>query len=71
MTSSKSDVHKYGVRIFKVSDSILLVKQTIKSGSRPNDAYVIDGHRERHVSINDDSAIANAVRDAITGELKA
>ncbi len=71
MGDSGNYVPKYGVRIFKVSESTLLIKQTIKSGSRPNDAYVIDGQKERHVNIDDDSAIASAVRDGIAGKLKA
>lgn len=71
MTDCKMDVPKYGVRIYKVSDSMLLVKQTIKSGSRQNDAYVIDEQKECHVNVDDDIAIANAVRNGIAGKLKA
>lgn len=60
---------KYGVRVFKVSEKTLLIKQTIKRGGTQNDPYVIDGHKERHVKINDDSAIADAVRDGVSGKL--
>lgn len=70
MTDSKN-ISKYGVRIYKVSDRMLLVKQTIKSGSRQNDAYVIDEQKECHVNIDDDVSIANAVRNGIAGKLKA
>ncbi len=31
--------------------------------------YVIDGQRERHVSEDDDAAIAAAIRDAVSGRL--
>jgi len=71
MTISQNNVPKYGVRIYKVSDNTLLVKQTIKSGRRQNETYVIDEQKERHVDIDDDEAIANAVRDGIAGKLKA
>ena len=69
MIDKSKYVPKYGVRIFKMSERILLIKQTIKSGSRPNDEYVIDKHKERHVDITDDSAIADAIRDGIAGML--
>jgi len=32
-------------------------------------SYVIDGQKERHVKVNDDSSIADAVRDGIAGKL--
>lgn len=62
---------KYGVRVFKVSDDTLLIKQTIKKGSDQNAPYVIDGQKERHVKINDDSGIADAIRDGVLGKLEA
>ena len=60
---------KYGVRVFKVSEKTFLVKQTVKKGRNQNDPYVIDGQKERHVKVNDDSSIADAVRDGIAGKL--
>jgi len=71
MANEKNEEPKYGVRIFKISEDTLLIKQTIKRGNRPTDEYVIDGQKERHVEIGDDSAIADAVRDGVTGRLKA
>jgi hypothetical protein len=71
VASAKSDEPKYGVRVYKLSEDTLLIKQTVKSGSRTNDAYVIDEQKELHVSIEDDAAIANAVRDGVAGRLKA
>lgn len=65
-----NDEPKYGVRVFKVSEATLLIKQTIKSGKGKTDEYVIDGQKERHVKIDDDSAIADAVRDGVAGRLK-
>ena len=60
---------KHGARVFQVSDKRLLIKQTIKRGIDPNDPYVIDGQKERHVDITDDRAIAQGIRDAIKGSL--
>lgn len=60
---------KYGVRVFKVSEKTLLIKQTIKRGCNQNDPYVIDGQKERHVNINDDASIADAIRDGVSGKL--
>ena len=71
MTKSKNVKQKYGVRIFKMDEYTLLIKQTVKSGSGPTDEYIIDGHKERHVEIDDDSGIADAVRDGVNGRLKA
>jgi len=69
MTMDLNEKNKYGVRVFKVSGETLLIKQTVKSGSNSNDPYIIDDHKERHVKINDDSAIAEAVRDGVYGKL--
>jgi hypothetical protein len=62
---------KFGVRIFKISKETILVKQTIKNGEKQNAPYIIDGQKERHVSLTDDSAIAEAVRDGVAGKLTA
>ena len=55
---------KHGARVYGLGD-VLLVKQTVLRGSPQ--AYVIDEHRERHVDIADDAAIATAIRDAVNG----
>jgi hypothetical protein len=57
---------KHGARVYRVGPK-LLVKQTVLRGAPPE--YVIDEHRERHVSDDDDSAIAAAIRDAVNGRL--
>ena len=60
----------YGVRIYSVSKDTILIKQTVKKPT--SERYVVDRlldgtHRERHVKINDDVDIADAVRQAIMG----
>lgn len=57
---------KYGARVFRLAGK-LLVKQTILRGTPAE--YVVDEQRERHVSDGDDSAIAAAIRDAVSGRL--
>lgn len=59
---------KYGARVYGMRGR-LLVKQTVLRGVPPE--YVIDEQKERHVSENDDSAIARAIRDAVAGNLDA
>ena len=67
---NQSDVKgKFGVRVFKISDDTLLIKQTIKKGEDQNAPYVIDGQKERYVKINDDFGIADAIRDGVFGKL--
>jgi len=58
---------KFGARVYRLRDK-LLVKQTILRGIPPD--YVIDGHKERHVHVDDDAAIAEAIREAVSGKLK-
>ena len=67
---SKSSDKVYGARIASLGGGdTILVQQTsrdnIKGGNNP---HTLDG-RERHVRLDDDAAIANAVRKALTGEL--
>ena len=71
MADAKNEKPKYGVRISKLTENRLIVKQTIKRGSGQNDPFVIDGHKEKHVNINNDSEIADAVRNGVAGKLKA
>ena len=64
---------KYGVRIYPLSTEKILIKQTVKKVGSPT--YVVDtlpsgDHREAHVSIHSDAAIADAVRTALIGKLK-
>ena len=62
---------KYGARVSLLDDKTAIVKQTIKrEGSAQNDPYVIDEHKEAMVSLDDDQAIADAVRGALAGTLK-
>lgn len=60
---------KHGARVFPLADGKALVKQTVKRGANTNDEYVIDGHRERHVDLADDAAVAAAIREALAGRL--
>lgn len=60
---------KYGARVFRLPGGMALVKQTRKEGFGSNDRYVIDGHREKHVDLGDDAAVASAIRDALEGSL--
>ena len=62
---------KHGARIFQVSDSVLLIKQTVKRSKDPNSRYVLDEQKECHVNINDDAEIADGIRNAIKGNLTA
>jgi len=66
-----NEQEKHGARVFQVSDTKLLIKQTVKRDKDPTDPYVIDEQKERHVDINDDSDIARGIRDAIKGNLTA
>jgi len=65
-SQNQSEPARYGARVYRVG-SRLLVKQTVLRATLPE--YVIDEQRERHVSPDDDGAVAAAVRDAISGEL--
>jgi len=65
--------NKYGVRIYALPDSdVILIKQTVK---RPQSLrYVVDAledgtHRETHINVDDTTGIADAVRQALRGEL--
>ncbi len=61
-TTSK-DLPRYGACVYKLKGK-LLVKQTVLRGVPPE--YVIDEQRERHVDERDDSAVAEAIRDAVS-----
>ncbi len=57
---------RFGARVYRLAGK-LLVKQTVLRGTPPE--YVIDEQRERHVADGDDTAIAAAIRDAVSGKL--
>ena len=66
----------FGARVYKTSEEVILVKQTIKKPDRRynQDRYVVDclpdgTHKERHVDVTDDKTIAEAIRDALNGKL--
>ena len=63
---------KYGARVYPMGKDGLLVKQTIKSGNGYTDSYKVSDpyHHERHVKLHDDAAIAQAIRDALSGKLR-
>jgi len=67
MNPGKSKPH--GARVYQINEKTILVKQTIKNGEGKNAPYVIDGQKEIHIDISDDAAIANAIRDAVRGQL--
>ena len=60
---------RHGARIIALDNGIALVQQTIKRGVKPNSPYVIDNQRKRHVDLNDNAAVASAIRDALAGQL--
>jgi len=67
--------NKYGVRIYALPDSdVILIKRTVE---RPESLrYVVDAledgtHREAHINVDDTVGIADAVRQALRGELRA
>ena len=66
--------NKYGVRIYPLPDTdIIIIKQTVKRSGSPR--YVIDTmpdgtHRETHISVHDTTDIAEAVRQALRGQLQ-
>lgn len=62
----------YGARIYKVDQNVILVKQTIKKPIRNTNSarYMVDmapdgTHKEKHIDINDDKGIADAIRQAL------
>jgi hypothetical protein len=57
---------KFGARVYLLAGK-LLVKQTVLRGTPPE--YAVDDQRERQVSDADDTAIAKAIRDAVSGRL--
>ena len=66
----------YGARVYRMDQDRILVKQTIKKENRitSSERYVIDtlndgAHKESHVDINDDKAIADGIRRALDGQL--
>ncbi len=66
----KEKTKKFGARVYQLKGGVILVKQTVKSGAGYTDDYVVDGQKERHVNPDDDAALAQAIRDALAGNLK-
>jgi len=60
---------KFGARVYPLANGKALVKQTIKSGPNMNDDYVIDGHKEKYINLNNDAEVAEAIRKALAGQL--
>lgn len=63
----------FGVRIYKMNPDYILIKQTVKKTGSPR--YIVDTlpdgtQREKHIDINDDKDIADAIRHALDGKLK-
>jgi hypothetical protein len=56
-----------------MDSNVALVTQTIKSGGGYSDRYIVDqkptGPGEQFVKLDDDAALANAVRQALHGKL--
>ena len=57
---------KFGARVYLMGERIL-VKQTLLRGNPAE--YVIDNHRERHIDVDDDTSLAQAIRDAVKGKM--
>ena len=63
-----------GVRISPLSEGMIWIGQTIKSGTAQNAPYIIerreDGKNiERFVKYDDDAELLKAIRDALNGQL--
>ena len=70
----ENDGSKHGARIYGLNTGTVLIKQTIKSGPKYTDEYVVDtrpdgSHIEEHVDWDDDARIASALRRALQGTL--
>ena len=62
----------YGVRIYKMNPDQILIKQTVKKSGSPRytiDTYSDSSQRQKHIDINDDKSIADAVRFSLEGKL--
>ena len=64
---------KFGARVFLLDESTILVYQTIKRGRAQNAPYRVDqkpsGEGQRFLDLTSDKAIADAIRDALSGKL--
>ena len=67
-----NEQQKFGARVYPLSEKRLLIKQTIKSGAGYTDKYKATDpyHHERHVDMTDDKGIAQAIREALAGNLR-
>jgi len=64
-------LQKYGARVYRLDDGVVLVKQTVKRGAGQSDPYVIDGQKEAHVDPGNDELLGRTIRDALDGKLGA
>ena len=64
---------KFGARVYLMDGSTILVYQTVKRGRAQNARYIVDqkpsGEGQRFLALTDDKAIADAIRDALSGSL--
>jgi hypothetical protein len=68
MFSFKIRMKTYAARVYPPHkrSGRFIIKQTVKNSSGN---FVIDGQKEAFVSLDDDKAIAEAIRDALSGKL--
>jgi hypothetical protein len=61
---------KHAAKVYPLNGPTVLVKQLVK-GSKNVYVTDLDGkrHRERHVRLDDDKALADAIRAAMAGRL--
>ena len=64
---------KFGARVYLMDGSTILVYQTVKRGRAQNAPYIVDqkpnGEGQRFLDLTSDKAIADAIRDALSGSL--
>ena len=68
-----SKTGRFGARVYLMDETTILVYQTVKRGRAQNAPYVVDqkpsGEGQRFLGLTDDKAIADAIRDALSGSL--
>lgn len=65
--------YKYGARIYKFNPNYVCIAQTVRKSD--SEEYVIDKYSNnkqvrKHIDINDDKKIADAIRHAVVGKLR-
>ena len=64
--------YKYGARVYSVQPKVVVISQTVKPSNSKEyklDLYSNGKQRKKHINMNDDKAIADAVRHALVGKL--